>query len=161
MSTLRLALRATLATAAAVLASALMPRAAAAQADSVIVACYVPTSGSVYRIQTPDTPQACTKPAHVQFSWRRAGYSNAVVATAKGTLPAPSGKFLTATCPVGRTAISGGYRTWSDGLVTRPQQLSSYPQVTNGVPTGWGVGLFNSGPSTVNYEIYAVCVSGG
>jgi hypothetical protein len=36
-------------------------------------ACYVPSSGTVYRIKTADTPSACTKPTHVEFSWNHQG----------------------------------------------------------------------------------------
>lgn len=40
-----------------------------AQAQAKFFACYVPSSGSTYRIKTPDTPSACTKATHVEFSW--------------------------------------------------------------------------------------------
>jgi hypothetical protein len=49
----------------AVLAAALP---AAAQSDS-IRACYVPTTGNVYRIGTPDTHPDCVAPSHVRFAW--------------------------------------------------------------------------------------------
>ena len=52
------------------------PAPASAQAPKVFFACYVPSSGTVYRIKEPDTPAACgtsTKKgvavAHVEFSW--------------------------------------------------------------------------------------------
>ncbi|MDF1505653.1 hypothetical protein [Roseisolibacter sp. H3M3-2] len=60
-------LRLALAALAALPAVAAAPRAAAAQAK--FFACYVPTSGSTYRIKTADTPPACTKASHVEFSW--------------------------------------------------------------------------------------------
>ena len=41
---------------------------AAAQTDS-IRACYVPTTGNVYRIGTPDTHADCVAPSHVRFAW--------------------------------------------------------------------------------------------
>lgn len=41
---------------------------AAAQVDS-IRACYVPTTGNVYRIGTPDTHASCVAPSHVRFAW--------------------------------------------------------------------------------------------
>jgi hypothetical protein len=52
--------------AAATLAAAAAP--AAAQTDS-IRACYVPTTGNVYRIATPDTHPDCVAPSHVRFAW--------------------------------------------------------------------------------------------
>ncbi|HYR07525.1 MAG TPA: hypothetical protein VEQ60_07145, partial [Longimicrobium sp.] len=48
------------------LAAAAAP--AAAQTDS-IRACYVPTTGNVYRVGTPDTHASCVAPSHVRFAW--------------------------------------------------------------------------------------------
>src|SRR4051812_37351685 len=50
----------------ALAAGAALP--AAAQNDS-IRACYVPTTGNVYRIGTPDTHPNCLAPSHVRFAW--------------------------------------------------------------------------------------------
>jgi hypothetical protein len=55
-----------LAALAAALTAAAAP--AAAQVDS-IRACYVPTTGNVYRIGTPDTHATCVAPTHVRFAW--------------------------------------------------------------------------------------------
>jgi hypothetical protein len=160
MSSFRPALRPLLAALALAGASALLPRVAAAQADSVIHACYVPTTGSIYRIKTADTPSACTKTGHVAFDWRRNGYAGATIVSAKATMPAPSGKAHQVLCPPGRTAISGGYTVQYTGLTTRTQQLSIGPVAYNG-QTGWGVGIWNPGPSPVTVEVKAVCVAGG
>jgi hypothetical protein len=51
---------------AAALAAAASP--GAAQVDS-IRACYVPTTGNIYRIGTPDTRPNCVAPSHVRFAW--------------------------------------------------------------------------------------------
>lgn len=40
---------------------------------TVLSACYVPKSGTVYRTNTPDTPPSCLKPEHVAFSWNQQG----------------------------------------------------------------------------------------
>jgi len=56
----------TAALAAGALAAAAAP--AHAQIDS-IRACYVPTTGNVYRIGTPDTHPSCVAPSHVRFAW--------------------------------------------------------------------------------------------
>jgi hypothetical protein len=62
-----------------VLAIAGAPRAAAAQsAPTTIDACYVPASGTVYRIDTPASPapgapKQCLSAIHVAFAWNRAG----------------------------------------------------------------------------------------
>ncbi|HEX6750109.1 MAG TPA: tail fiber domain-containing protein [Longimicrobium sp.] len=49
-------------------ALALSAAPAAAQVDS-IRACYVPTTGNVYRVGTPDTHATCVAPSHVRFAW--------------------------------------------------------------------------------------------
>ena len=41
--------------------------------STTYTACYVPSSGTVYRIKTADTPPACTKSNHVEFSWNHQG----------------------------------------------------------------------------------------
>ncbi|HEY0930548.1 MAG TPA: tail fiber domain-containing protein [Gemmatimonas sp.] len=57
----------TLTLAALTLASALTSTPAEAQA--VFHACYVPASGTVYRIKAANTPANCLQPTHVAFSW--------------------------------------------------------------------------------------------
>jgi hypothetical protein len=39
----------------------------------LIYACYVPTSGTVYRIKTVDTRENCVAPNHVEFFWNQVG----------------------------------------------------------------------------------------
>jgi len=58
----------TLAAAAAAL-SVTLGGAPSAGAQTVFHACYVPASGTVYRIKAPSTPQNCLQPTHVAFSW--------------------------------------------------------------------------------------------
>ncbi|MEX1256951.1 MAG: hypothetical protein WEG36_04965, partial [Gemmatimonadota bacterium] len=41
--------------------------------DEEIFACYVPASGTVYRIKEPGLPDACFSPEHIQFSWKVSG----------------------------------------------------------------------------------------
>ena len=43
------------------------------EASPVIFACYVPKSGTVYRIKTPSTPAACLSGNHIEFSWNQQG----------------------------------------------------------------------------------------
>src|ERR1041385_6711542 len=40
---------------------------------ALLWACYVPTTGTVYRIKTPDTRDACVAANHVEFSWNQIG----------------------------------------------------------------------------------------
>ena len=40
---------------------------------ALIYACYVPMSGSVYRIKETDLKQTCASPQHVEFNWNQQG----------------------------------------------------------------------------------------
>ncbi len=44
-----------------------------AQMTSVIWACYVPLTGTVYRIRATNTKDECTSPTHVMFNWNQQG----------------------------------------------------------------------------------------
>jgi trimeric autotransporter adhesin len=62
--------------AATALLLALSAQPAAAQANelpALIHACYVPNTGSIYRIKTEDTKENCSSPKHVEFSWSQEG----------------------------------------------------------------------------------------
>lgn len=56
-----------------ILAAALVPSVLSAQSSDTYTACYVPRSGTVYRIKAPNTPSDCTKQDHIEFSWTEAG----------------------------------------------------------------------------------------
>ena len=51
---------------------ALAPTRLAAQA-TVLYGCYVPNSGTVYRIKAPGLPTDCRSAQHVQFTWSLQG----------------------------------------------------------------------------------------
>lgn len=50
-----------------------VPTPASAQAPELLYACYVPKSGTVYRIRSSNAPAECVKPDHVEFSWNQQG----------------------------------------------------------------------------------------
>ena len=55
-------------------AAALAPfHSATAQAPVILWACYVPNSGTVYRIKTEDSRESCVAPNHVEFFWNQVG----------------------------------------------------------------------------------------
>src|SRR5215213_1993809 len=62
---------------AAVLGAILAAAPAALEAQTttpkVYYACYIPTSGTVYRIKETNLKQACASSAHVPFSWTDGG----------------------------------------------------------------------------------------
>ncbi|MFL5383998.1 MAG: tail fiber domain-containing protein [Longimicrobiaceae bacterium] len=54
-------------------AAALWAAPAAAQTSTVIYACYVPATGTVYRIKATGLDDSCKSQQHVQFSWNETG----------------------------------------------------------------------------------------
>ena len=90
---------------------ALLP--GAAQAQTTITACYVPKSGSVYRIKVEGTPTKCAQ-NHVEFSWDAGGTAPAPVyfpttyANAFVVLPGETAE-LKMSCPSSQALVLGGY----------------------------------------------------
>lgn len=92
-------------------ALALLP--AGAQAQTTITACYVPKSGTVYRIKVEGTPTKCAQ-NHVEFSWDAAGAAPAPVyfpTTYANAFVVPPGETaeLKMSCPSSQALVLGGY----------------------------------------------------
>jgi hypothetical protein len=98
---------------------------AAAQAGTppaTIEACYVPVSGTIYRINTtaspaPGAPANCLSPQHVKFSWSRQGLSDfsEVTSQANPAADALGRRSMSVACPAGKTAIGGYYAIFANG----------------------------------------------
>src|SRR5690242_16136215 len=58
-----------------VVAAAIPTARAEGQATPPVIywACYVPTTGTTYRIKTADTRDKCAASSHVEFSWNQVG----------------------------------------------------------------------------------------
>jgi hypothetical protein len=95
-----------------------MPSFAQAQTPRVYYGCYVPGSGTVYRIKEPNTPDSCHG-SHVQFSWTDGASADHGGLTGladddhkqylltDGVRAATSGFIVTGTPGVGALAVSG------------------------------------------------------
>jgi len=95
-------------------------------------ACYVPGSGSVYRIKTEGAPDACTKSKHVEFSWQ-AGASlqmREVLVVSSMLSGAGDMKYATAACNADEIVVSGG--AGSFGKFEEVIDLISSNKVGNG-----------------------------
>jgi hypothetical protein len=102
------------------LASWLDAPAASAQPEDVIRACYIPSSGVVYRIGESDLPDTCRSPRHVEFSWNVEGPAGppsegsglsgyeVVPTIIPFTLPPNTVLSTFAQCPAGKVALGGG-----------------------------------------------------
>lgn len=134
-------------------ALALIP--AAANAQSTITACYVPKTGSVYRIQAPGAPDAC-KTNHVQFSWTDAASSGGTVFTRRAALPVDvvpnEYAMIAAACLAGETAVGGGYFAMPN---VEMSVAANGPLVSS--VEYWYVDLRNLGIATVTVNVYAIC----
>ena len=89
-----------------------------APAPVLIYACYVPSSGTTYRIKETDLKQSCVSPSHVEFFWNQQGpegpqgpqgiqgVAGSAGATG-GTGPAGSTGLTGPTGPTGATGTTG------------------------------------------------------
>ena len=140
--------------AALVAAVTLVP--AAAQAQSTITACYVPKTGSVYRVKAEGAPDAC-KSNHVEFSWKVPDVTYGAITTVTEAFTVQPGTLGGggADCAPGSVAISGGYvpKTVQDFNQNFQVRLNAnHPQTP-----GWRVTGFNYGTTPVEFIVQAYC----
>lgn len=131
---------------------ALLP--AAAEAQTTITACYVPNSGSVYRIKAAGTPSSC-KQNHVQFSWEtdvavdyniRPGIPNGQPFAPDQTMT------FTAHCQGGEVAVGGGFSVGGPVLMVAEGPIPGNQ--------GWSVTLRNPGPIPYfTVGVRAICLA--
>jgi hypothetical protein len=133
-------------------ALALFP--AAAHAQTTITACYVPKTGSVYRIQATGAPEAC-KNGHVEFSWKAPAVTYGMISTVTDSFTAQPGALGVggADCPAGSIAISGGFISGDPYAGNFQVRMSTnHPQTP-----GWRVNGFNYGATPVKVYVQAHC----
>jgi len=116
----------------------------------VFYACYVPSSGTTYRIKEADLRQECSKSTHVPFSWTD-GTSKPVFSEIRHSQGpfievAPNGEeYAYAPCPEGGyKAIAGSYF-----IASPSNQVTIRFAAPNGPSTGWVVRAANTDPSAV------------
>lgn len=142
MNTIRI-----LAALAAVTVVTAAPNAASAQAslngEVTLTACYVPKSGTVYRIKVAGTPDKCAQ-NHVEFSWTTGGTTSVqVVEVPAVQYILGGGEVLDKeiACPTGTVPISGGFYGGSDMSILASIRSFGNPQawaflVHHNVPLG-------------------------
>ena len=135
------------------------PAAVRAQSTTpkVFYACYVPSSGTTYRIKEVDLKQECTKSSHVQFSWtdgNRSAVSQFFTVTSDTQNMGPKSQlFFAQTCPVGSQLVGGGHRITS---FSSPIPLVSRSSPDDTGP-GWAVNVINPSDGTVSFTVWARC----
>lgn len=135
---------------------ALLP--SAAEAQTTITACYVPKSGSVYRVKADGAPPACAK-NHVEFSWETDtqplyGYVNRysdTVTIAPGAIVSAA-----AYCPADRMPISGGFTVL--GIYGGPVDVQLLGSVRLDASNAWVVAARNDGTDPVDIRVDAHCI---
>ena len=151
---------------AAVAATALIafaPKAASAQntlnGETTLYACYVPKSGTVYRIKVANAPTKCAQ-NHVEFSWTTGGSTASVQVFEHGRISVGllGGETVEReiACPAGSTPVSGGF----DG---DPSIVVERSIMYNPDPTKWSFRARNSAPfagSSANWVSFSVnCIT--
>src|SRR5690349_9635389 len=157
---------------------------ARAGAQSVLYGCYVPSSGTVYRIKGAGLPDECRSQQHVQFTWSLQGPAGAqgpagpqgatgpqgpagglsgyqVVESRINALPGPATGH-TAECPTGKRVVGGGFATesTSDAVVwtiiwSRPATDPFNPTVWS----RWAVQARHNSATQQFFTVYAVCAA--
>mgnify|MGYP002778340353 FL=1 len=124
-------------------AAALLPAAARAQdstarpAPTTIEACYVPASGTMYRVRAPGAPAACTQPSHVAFRWPAA--APASPAAVGDAAPVKGGPLLSPTDDP-RYLLSNGVRASAAGFAAlSPLAADATPVLTTTPPSHYGL----------------------
>jgi hypothetical protein len=137
---------------------ALAPRAAAAQVGvTTFRACYVPGSGTVYRIGASGMPSSCKSSSHVEFQWT--DFARAVDPTIvfnSVSIDAGDTVIGEAQCPANTLMYTGGYALHSDKLRILASAPDPSPSAI-GLRT-WVVQVTNDGSSTTSFGVYARCM---
>lgn len=153
----------TLIPAAVLLAMAAPP----AAAQDLIHACYVPNSGTIYRVMTDDTKAECA-PKHVEFQWNEQGPQGMSgwerVSTDCTTVPPGGTSGSAVSCPAGKNVLGGGPVFYTDNTCSEPHLslATSARFVTHSGPasdTQWSVGVFNGTQITVFVRFHAICAT--
>jgi hypothetical protein len=138
----------------------LSARPAEAQAnETTFYACYVPGSGTVYRIKSASTPAACKKSTHVEFQWTDFLRAIDPFITKQLSIAVNPGAVSSAEaeCPAGSVAYAGGFVLDDDGL----RVLGSHPHSgdTQSWLRKWVVRVKNESSAVATFSVYARCAS--
>lgn len=130
----------------------LAPAAAHAQSET-ISACYVPKSGSVYRVDVPSAPDAC-KAGHVPFSWQSGGMTFTIRNKPYTYVAAHTYEHAYADCQAGETAVSGGYLM---GLDSPVNVVGNSPGLGGQHPQAWYVRIGNPNDFEIQFLVFVMC----
>jgi hypothetical protein len=155
-----------------------------ADAQSVLYGCYVPSSGTVYRIKGLGLPDACRSQQHVQFTWSLQGPAGPQGQTGPQGAQGPQGpagglsghQVVTSTinvapgsvllghaadCPAGKLVTGGGYFTESSrtGVVWTIATSRPGQDPFTSTWSRWGVEARHNAATQQSLVVYAVCAT--
>jgi hypothetical protein len=158
--------------------------AAPARAQSVLYGCYVPNSGTVYRIKGAGLPDECRSPQHVQFTWSLQGPAgqqgpagptgpqgvqgpagglsgHEVVTSSINVAPGPVLLGHAADCPTGKKVVGGGFFAESarTGVLWTIQTSRPGQDPFTQVWSRWGVEARHNAATQQTLVVYAVCAT--
>ena len=124
----------------------------------VYYACYVPGSGTIYRIKAPGLPDACTGSKHVEFSWSSqpepGGLAGVEIVRMNALIPPGLQTTVNAVCPPGKVVTGGGF---VHGSAHSMHVIHSYPAAAD----TWRVSLINDNTVDLSAAAFAVCANAG
>ena len=136
----------------------------------IIHACFVPSSGTIYRIKFADPTETCKAPQHVEFQWNVQGPTGTAGADGvsgwelveeEEDIPGAGVGIALAMCPAGKRVLGGGYFFLSDSFTEGRVATSSHPFATEGGVWGWRVVIAHTddGSHNPSFKAYAICAS--
>ena len=136
----------------------------------IIHACFVPSSGTIYRIKFTDPTETCKAPQHVEFQWNVQGPTGAAgadgvsgweVVEQEEDLPGIGTGTALALCPAGKRVLGGGYLFLSDSFTEGRVAIVSRPFMTEGGLWGWRVLIAHTDDASHNpsFKAYAICAN--
>ena len=157
---------------------------APASAQSVLYGCYVPNSGTVYRIKGTGLPDECRSPQHVQFTWSLQGPAGAqgpagpqgpqgvqgpagglsgheVVTSSINVAPGSVLLGHAADCPTGKRVVGGGFFAESarTGVLWTIQTSRPGQDPFTQAWSRWAVEARHNAATQQTLVVYAVCAS--
>lgn len=136
----------------------------------IIHACFVPSSGTIYRIKFADPAETCKAPQHVEFQWNIQGPTGSAGADGvsgwelvedESDIPPVGVGIAVAWCPVGKRVLGGGYFFLSDSFTEGRVATSSHPTASEGGLWGWRVVIAHTDDASHNpaFKAYAICAT--
>lgn len=124
-----------------------------------IHACYVPKTGTMYRVGTAGAPAQCKQASHMPMKWDASGVSGTYTVEMTLTRQPGDSPWVNTKCPTGHALSGGHFVHFANFAPPYPdvRLLASAPSAVN--RDEWGFRLANSGSQAVDITLLLVCGS--